>query len=160
MTTTLRRYTGPVLLDEEDIDAAAQAARALRTALEARLAGPELVRLLMEEGNERREAVLPAAAAQLLADMLTELARGNAVSLVPLSAELTTQQAADILGVSRPYLINLLDQHLIKYRRVGNRRRIPVADLLGYRERSDVESRAAADELTRQADELGMGYEG
>ncbi len=160
MTTTLRRYTGPVLLDEEDIDVAAQAARALRTALEARLAGPELVRLLIEEGNEQREAVLPAAAAQLLADMLTELARGNAVSLVPLSAELTTQQAADILGVSRPYLINLLDQHLIKYRRVGNRRRLPVADLLGYRERSDVESRAAADELTRQADELGMGYEG
>ena len=79
----------------------------------------------MKEGDERREAVLPAAAARLLADMLTELARGNAVSLVPLNAELTTQQAANVLGVSRPYLIELLDQGAMAYRRVGNRRRNP-----------------------------------
>ena len=105
------------------VTGAKTAADTTTNTLEARLAGLELVRLLMDKGNERREAVLPAAAAQLLADMLTELARGNAVSLVPLSAELTTQQAADILGVSRPYLIGLPDQHFIKYRRVGNRRR-------------------------------------
>jgi excisionase family DNA binding protein len=159
MTTITRRTQDPVLLAEEDIDAAAQAARELRTALEPRLAGPEMVHLLMKEGSERREAILPAAAARLLADMLTELARGNAVSIVPLSAELTTQQAANVLGVSRPYLISLLDQGAMAYRRVGNRRRIPVRDLLAYQARSDGEARAAADELTRQADELGMGYE-
>ena len=125
MPTFTRRYhQGPVLLDEVDIDAAAQAARELRTALEPRLAGPEMVHLVMKEGDERREAVLPAAAARLLADMLTELARGNAVSLVPLNAELTTQQAANVLGVSRPYLIELLDQGAMAYRRVGNRRRM------------------------------------
>jgi excisionase family DNA binding protein len=160
MTTMTRRYNRrPVLLDEGDIDTAAQAARELRGALDAQPASPEVVHLLVTDGDEHREAVLPAAVAQLLADMLTELARGNAVSLVPLNAELTTQQAADLLGVSRPYLVDLLDQGAMPYRRVGNRRRVPVAELLAYRARSDAESRGAADELTRQADELGMGYE-
>ena len=112
----------------------------------------------MGQPNEQ-QVVLPRQAAQLLADMLVELANGNAVSLVPLQAELTTQQAADILGVSRPFLIGILERGEIIHRRVGNRRRVPVADLLRYQEEQDGRTRAAVAALTEQAEELGLGYD-
>lgn len=88
--------------------------------------------------------------------MLAELANGNAVSLVPLRAELTTQQAADRLGVSRPYLVALLEEGRIAHRRVGNRRRVPVADLLRYKDVEDERTRAAVAALTEQAEALGL----
>lgn len=112
----------------------------------------------MEEPGER-QIVLPRAAARLLADMLAELANGNAVSLLPLQAELTTQQAADLLGVSRPYLIGILERGELVHRRVGNRRRVPVTDLLRYQERQNEGSRIAVAALTEQAEELGLGYD-
>ena len=149
----------PVLLAPEDVEAAGASARLLRQALEPTPAGPDSVRLLMEEPVEQ-QIVLPAAAARLLAEMLAELANGNAVSVVPLQAELTTQQAADLLGVSRPYLIGLLEQGRIEHRRVGNRRRVPVADLLRFQHEENERTRAAVAALTEQAEELGLGYEG
>jgi excisionase family DNA binding protein len=94
----------------------------------------------------------------MIADMLAELANGNAVSVVPLQAELTTQQAADLLGVSRPFLVGLLEAGAIAHRRVGNRRRVPVADLLRHQEEENARTRAAVAELTQQAEELGLGY--
>jgi len=112
----------------------------------------------MSEPQEQ-QIVLPRRAAQLLADMLAELANGNAVSLVPLQAELTTQQAADLLGVSRPYLIGILERGEIVHRRVGNRRRVPVGDLLRYQEEQGERTRAAVAALTEQAEELRLGYD-
>ena len=112
----------------------------------------------MEEPSEQ-EILLPREAARLLADMLAELANGNAVSLVPLEAELTTQQAADLLGVSRPFLVGLLERRDIAHRRVGNRRRVPVADLLRYQAEQNVRTRVAVAALTEQAEELGLGYD-
>jgi excisionase family DNA binding protein len=91
--------------------------------------------------------------------MLAELANGNAVSLVPLQAELTTQQAADLLGVSRPFLVGMLERGEIAHRRVGNRRRVLVADLLRYQEEQSKRTRAAVAALTEQAEELGLGYD-
>lgn len=155
--TAHRRAQGPVLLEREDVEAAGEAARRLRAGLDDRLAAPAAVRLLMDEGPEKA-IVLPAAAARLLADMLTELANGNAVSLVPLQAELTTQQAADLLGVSRPYLVALVEAGEIAHRRVGNRRRVPVADLLRYRAEQDLRTRDAVRELTESAQDLDLGY--
>ena len=116
------------------------------------------MRLLLEEPVEQ-QIVLPAAAARLLADMLAELANGNAVSVVPLEPELPTQQAADLLGVSRPYLVGLLEQGRIRHRRVGNRRRVPVADLLRFRHEENRRVLARVATLTEQAEELGLGYE-
>ncbi len=156
--TPARSRRGPVLLDADEVDAAGESARLLRSAIESGLAGPSSVRLLMSEPQEQ-QIVLPRRAAQLLADMLAELANGNAVSLVPLQAELTTQQAADLLGVSRPYLIGILERGEIAHRRVGNRRRVPVGDLLRYQEEQGERTRAAVAALTEQAEELRLGYD-
>jgi excisionase family DNA binding protein len=95
-------------------------------------------------------------AAVLLAQILGYLANGEGVNVMPDSAELTTQQAAEFLNVSRPYLIKLLETEQIPFRRVGTHRRIRFRDLRLYRSRDDMERRQAADELTQLSQDLGL----
>jgi excisionase family DNA binding protein len=109
------------------------------------------------EGQEE-PLVLPASVVQLLKQALSEIARGHAVTLVSLETELSAHQAADVLKVSRPFLIKLLEQGHIPYRMVGSHRRIELKDVLAYKQASDAERREALRELTKQAQELNMGY--
>ena len=109
--------------------------------------------------DERDTIELPSTAVRLLIDLLNEMAKGNAISLIPMHAELTTQQAADLLNVSRGFLIKLLDQGQIPCRLVGTHRRIRFNDLKTYDERSTQSRQKALDQLTKESQSLGMGYE-
>lgn len=104
------------------------------------------------------EVVLPAPAVRLLISLLSEMAAGNAVTLIPIHAELTTQQAADLLGVSRPFLIKQMQDGQVPYRKVGTHRRILFRDVMAYKRKTDAERLKALGELTDQAQELNMGY--
>lgn len=116
-------------------------------------------RLRVQADDEPEETVaIPGLAFRLLNDILTEMAKGNAVTLIPVHAELTTQEAAEILNVSRPFLIRLVEEGKIPCRKVGTHRRIRFQDLLQYKRRTDQARLTALEELAAQAQELGMGY--
>jgi excisionase family DNA binding protein len=99
---------------------------------------------------------LPASAARLLVQILDEMSLGNAVKIVPVHAELTTQEAADLLNVSRPTLIQMLEQGLIPYRKVGTHRRIPFAKALEYKRKLEADRRATLAELVAYDQEIGL----
>jgi excisionase family DNA binding protein len=92
----------------------------------------------------------------VLRAVVEQLRAGNRVSVAPLHAELTTVEAAEILNVSRPHLVKLLERSELPYRMVGSHRRVRLVDVLAYRDRQDIRSRRALDELTAQAEELGL----
>jgi excisionase family DNA binding protein len=124
------------------------------------LVGPEtpgaVVRLEVEGMTE--ELRLPPTALRLLVRILSELGQGNAMTLTPLRAELTTQQAADLLNVSRPHVVKLLDEGSIPSRKVGSHRRVLLEDVLAYKQDTLARRHAALDELVALGQELGMGY--
>ena len=96
---------------------------------------------------------LPAGAVTLLMDILGAMASGQGITLIPENAELTTVQAADILKVSRPFLIKLLDEGKIPYRKVGKHRRIRMEDVMNYKQAIDAERESILDELVADAQE-------
>lgn len=114
------------------------------------------IRLKLEVPGQTATAIeLPAALVTLLRSILTEFVRGNAVTALPVTAELTTRQAADLLNVSRPYLIGLLEQGRIPFRRVGTHRRVNLADLMKYKTEGAARRSVILDELV----ELGQEFE-
>lgn len=120
--------------------------------------GGDLRLTIPENEGPGQLVVLPSPVARLLNEILACMARGDAFTLLPVHAELTTNQAADFLNVSRPYVIGLLEQKKIPYRMVGTHRRILLKDLMKYREATEERRNRALDELAKETQELDSGY--
>ena len=120
---------------------------------------------LVEEDNEQtvlrvkdREIVLPPSVARALVDLLTDVAEGRSVSVASSGEELTTREAAELLNVSRPHLVKLLEEGEIPFHKVGTHRRVYREDVLDYKARQREEAEEAMQNLADQAQELGLGY--
>lgn len=147
------KILSPVQPEGEDALIAREALVRVRNAL-AHHDSREPVRLTVDE--DRETVTVPRAAVDLLVVVLANMAAGQGVSLVPAHSELTTQQGADLMNVSRPFLVRLLQAGDIEYRLVGTHRRIKAASLLDYLRRDDAQRRKAADELTVLTQGMGI----
>lgn len=114
-------------------------------------ADPQAYKIVGPEG----EVGIPASVFHLLERLVEVMARGDSITLVPVGQELTTQQAANLLNVSRQYLVRLLDQGEIRFTKTGKHRRLRVEDVLNYKTRRDRRKRKALDDLTALSQELG-----
>lgn len=108
-------------------------------------------------GGVRSQTIqVPSAAVRMLIRVLEEMARGNAVALIPMHAELTTQEAADLLGISRPTLIQLLEAGEIAFRKAGTHRRVRFDAVMAFKRKNDVARKSALAELSAYDQELGL----
>jgi len=118
-----------------------------------------LVKLdLLTSSGASQTVPLPPLVVNLLVELLRQTASGNAVSVLPVRKEVTTQEAAELLNVSRPFVIGLLQKGEIPFRMVGSHRRIPLTALLAYKRKTDAARDEALDFLAAQAQELKLGY--
>lgn len=122
------------------------------------LSSKRMVRVSGDGDDRTVEVVIPERVFEDLLELLRQTAEGNAVTLVPIHAELTTQQAADLLNVSRPHLIKLLESDEIPHHRTGRHRRIRANALFAYRERRHRESQEALQALADLSQEHDLGY--
>lgn len=152
--TALSKMTLPV---EREVEAAVQGQRALAAFLVTKFETQRIQ--IFDDQNQAHQVELPTSALRLLVDVLAELADGNAVQVVPIHAELTTQEAADLLNVSRPHLVKLLEDGALPFHRAGKHRRVRFADLMQFKAERERTSERAMEELAKQAQELAMGYE-
>ena len=120
--------------------------------------GDQTITLKPQGSSEAITITLPPEALRRFLEVLAQMANGNAVTIVPIHAELTTQQAADYLNVSRPFLIALLEEKKLPFRLVGSHRRIRFADLQVFREADDKKREAVLAELAADAQLNGHGY--
>lgn len=145
MTTDTLRSSGPIAADQSE--------RSALDRVENLFASDAVPKLMSAEGEEVQ---LPDSVARLLRQLVYHLAHDRAVAVVPVNKELSTQEAADILNVSRPYFVKLLEQGEIPFVKVGAHRRIQVSDLVEYQRRRDATRRQALQRLTQMSQELGL----
>ncbi len=134
---------------ENEVRLASEAARALAGALT-----PTGLPFSVCKNGDKTEVALPPALGQLVLDVLTHVARGEMITLIPYGAELTTKEAADLLNVSRPFLVKLLDQGEIGFHKVGSHRRIRSEDILAYKAERDLERKRTLKELQKLGQEF------
>jgi len=146
-------HIAPTVPSDQD---SAQAGEVTR-ALEQHRAGDQALRVqVAAAGHQVMTLNLPPVVAQLLMSILKETAAGHAVTLVPLEAEITTQQAAVLLNVSRPYVVGLIDNGTLPARMVGNQRRLPLKDVLAYKADNRAKRLEALQELVALDQKLGL----
>jgi len=138
-----------ILPSQEDSELAQTASRELARKQ------PSELRIRLDDGQE---LALPKAATRLITHLLTEMAQGNAVTIIPVHANLTTQEAADYLNVSRPFLIGLLESGKIEHHKIGTHRRVRFLDLVKYKEATEKRRREIMDDLAAQSQAEEMGY--
>ena len=141
----------PIVADAEEAEIARQAADRLET-----LAGSGAAIELVARERPSVVVKLPAPAIRLILDIMRAMGEGQAFSVLPFAAELTTQQAADFLNVSRPFVVALIDEGKLPARRVGRHRRIKFGDLVAYEKSAMVKQKAALDEMAKLSQELGL----
>lgn len=141
----------PLVADEAEAHIAAKAADKLRPIAAAK----QDVRIVVES-DSKIVVPLPARMVSLMLEVLDAMAEQTPISLIPHDAELTTQQAADFLNVSRPFLVSLLDRGEIDHRMVGSHRRVKYGELLKFDERSRRARREAIEELAAETRRLGL----
>ena len=145
-------------LSDNDADLLAQASRIMSEALDR----PQAHRISLVEqradGSDSARLEVPPATLRLLSQILALMARQQTFVLYPESSELTTKQAAEVLGVSRPFLIRVLEAGEIPYRKVGRHRRVLMKDVLRYKQTTHVKREAEMDELVKISEEMG-GYD-
>lgn len=138
----------------EEIDVAKQSSRTL-----AKYASADRVQMSISGSNgESDQFVLPGHVMQILLDVLSEMSKGNAISLIPHNQEVSTQEAANILNVSRPFLVKLLENGDIPFHKVGTHRRVRLQDILSYKAETDEKRSEALDKLAELSQSEGMGY--
>ena len=145
----VKNYAPP---EESESATALRAARALTT--ERETGAP--VAYFISDSMREEPIKLPAAAVAILRDVLAYMSHGHGITLFPRLAEVTTMEAADILNVSRPYVIKLLEAGDISYRMVGRHRRIPLNELISYKSRIVSDREAILDQMVAEAEELGL----
>lgn len=118
----------------------------------------QTINVIDKKSGKAHEVTIPASALNLMIEVLTQLGQGNSVSITPIHAELTTQEGADHLNVSRPTFIKLLDGGTIPFTRSGNRRKVAFADVMAYKKQLEEESLATLADLSALDQEMGMGY--
>jgi len=114
---------------------------------------------ILDEKGAAHPVQIPVVALKMLVEVLTELSNGNAVGIIPIHAEMTTQEAANLLNVSRPFVVQLLERGEIPFHKVGAHRRVRYDDVIAYKNRVDTNRLEALDELAEQAQKLNLGYE-
>ena len=159
MTFTTETHSKPRAPDSAEAERAARAAELLQAYLAGHSDAVASLHLhTVDQPSDQQVIDLPAPAVSLLREILAELANGHVVTVAAPHSELTSQQAADLLNVSRPYLVGLLEKRAIPFRRVGNRRRVRLTDILAYRRREELDRQQILDELTAEAEHLGLDY--
>ena len=150
----MNTQTRSPLPSKADTEVARASSKRLRTLLNSKRSPS----LQVSDANGRVAIELPASLGVFLLDALEGMASGSSVAVIRKDTELTTQQAADLLNVSRPFLVGLLESGAIPFHKVGTHRRVRSDAVLRYKNTTDAARRRALDELAADAQELGMGY--
>lgn len=114
------------------------------------------VKLIFQESDE--VIAIPLKALNLLKSILLNMAEGKSIALLPTDAEISTQQAAELLNVSRPHIIKLLEKGEIPFKKVGTHRRILLQDLLAFEAKFRRKRRKTLDALASEAQKINLGY--
>jgi excisionase family DNA binding protein len=143
------------LPSEEEVNAAKELSRPL-----SKYTDQERVRVSIktEDNGVADEMVIPGHFVQIMLRVFSEMSKGNAINIMPVHYELSTQEAANILNVSRPYLVKLLEGGEIDFHKVGAHRRVKFEDIMKYKNDIDSKRRDSLAELSKLSQESGMGY--